>query len=463
MTYEYNHLRYMARIVVETLAPLKIGSGEAAIKTDATVSRDVNRLPYIPGTTIAGLLRHAMPKELRADIMGFQNREAGEGSRLTVSEARLVGIGGKVIDGLLNRELLTEEERQYVHSFEQLPIRQHVRINHRGTAVEHGKFDEEVVPRGARFCFELELRSDTDMQGKFDALLKTFSSTSFRIGGGSRKGFGKIVVRALDTCSLDLCREEDLRLYIEKQASLSARWAGYIHQEIQAQSQDAQWIHYELRLKPQDMIFFGSGLGNKHADMSVVSEQFIEWSDNNEPTWYQTDQTILIPASSVKGALAHRMAYHYNKAKEIFADKIAVEYMGDYIGKVNEAVHTLFGMSGERGEDMRRGCVLLSDVLQLRQPATQPKVLNHVKIDRFTGGTIDGALFSEQPLYAVGEEFKLSIEVERSALAEETVEQALERSLEDICAGILPLGGGVNRGNGIFHGTLIKDGVQIYG
>jgi hypothetical protein len=30
-------------------------------------------------------------------------------------------------------------------------------------------------------------------------------------------------------------------------------------------------------------------------------------------------------------------------------------------------------------------------------------------------------------------------------------------SLDDICKGILPLGGGVNRGHGIFSGTIKKE------
>lgn len=42
------------------------------------------------------------------------------------------------------------------------------------------------------------------------------------------------------------------------------------------------------------------------------------------------------------------------------------------------------------------------------------------------------------------------------------VEQALEAALQDICKGMLPLGGGVNRGNGIFTGTLKRGEEIIY-
>ena len=50
----------MARIVIEAKTPLNIGSGNKGIKSDSLVLRDINGLPFIPGTTIAGLLRHSI-------------------------------------------------------------------------------------------------------------------------------------------------------------------------------------------------------------------------------------------------------------------------------------------------------------------------------------------------------------------------------------------------------------------
>ena len=57
-TKQYTH-RFLARFVIEAETPLAVGSGEKDILTDALVATDVNGLPYIPGTAIAGVLRHA--------------------------------------------------------------------------------------------------------------------------------------------------------------------------------------------------------------------------------------------------------------------------------------------------------------------------------------------------------------------------------------------------------------------
>ena len=110
----------------------------------------------------------------------------------------------------------------------------------------------------------------------------------------------------------------------------------------------------------------------------------------------------------------------------------------------------------------QRGNVLLSDVMELR--ATQPKLLNHVSIDRFTGGAIDGALFTEQVAYGGQQELPvITLFVRSDALQDEDIRQAWESALEDICKGMLPLGGGVNRGHGVFKGSLTKNGQLLYG
>lgn len=41
------------------------------------------------------------------------------------------------------------------------------------------------------------------------------------------------------------------------------------------------------------------------------------------------------------------------------------------------------------------------------------------------------------------------------------VQQAFESALKDICTGMLPLGGGVNRGNGVFKGSVTKNGEPL--
>ena len=204
-TTTYN-TRLIARVTIEAATPLAIGSGKKSILTDATINRDANDLPFIPGTTLAGLIRHAIDEDLADRLMGFIKKKNDkkdeyevEGSRLIVTEAKLLNHNGKAIDGLLNLETAcNDKDRTFLDGFKHAPIRQHAKINHRGVTEEKGKFDEEVVPKGARFCFEMELMANpkneeelAEYKQNFKDLLGILVADGFRVGGKSRNGFGK--------------------------------------------------------------------------------------------------------------------------------------------------------------------------------------------------------------------------------------------------------------------------------
>lgn len=468
MAYTLYPIRNIARITIEADSPLSISSGEKSPLTDAPVLRDVHRLPFIPGTSLAGVIRHALPsEELQQTLMGWQSPTGGEGSRLIISEAKILDSRGRAVDGIA-----PIEEDPLLEAYSTLPIRQHARIGHRGATEMRGKFDEEVVLKGTRFCFDMELISSAEEADSSDeALLRiinTIDSDLFRIGGGSRKGFGKVrVVRALHR-RLDLRQPEELSLYLAKSSCLSAEWEGfapYTPREIEERGSD----RYLLTLRPVDFIFFGSGLGDCDADKRYVTEQQIVW-EGDRATIVDAEQMILIPSSSVKGALSHRTAFHYNKQQGIAADNLPEgAVIEDYIGQKNCAVALLFGTAGEEsGEGCSRGHVLFSDVLLKRPEAAEDHVFNHVRIDRFTGGAVSGALFSEKSVYAAEEEITMEITIDKHALESEDRERvcgalsALERAMKDLCGGMLPLGGLVMKGNGRFYGSITKNGETIY-
>ena len=102
----------------------------------------------------------------------------------------------------------------------------------------------------------------------------------------------------------------------------------------------------------------------------------------------------------------------------------------------------------------QRGRVVISDLF-IENPGPQ-KILNHVSIDRFTGGarTLEGALFDEKPYYG-GDEFTMKISVlETANLKDEKVREALSDALGDLAAGRLAIGTGAGRGNGYFKGNI---------
>lgn len=463
MTKFKNQYRYLAQITLEATTPLQIGSGGKGIKTDSPVVRDVNDLPFIPGTTLAGLLAHAIGSE-KERLMGSLQ----EGSRLIVTEAKLLDKYGKAMDGLVDFTQLNSDNKAFLKHYGQLPIRQHVCISHKGTAEDTGKFDEEVVLKGSRFCFEVELIASKNESEAFEKLLTLIQSPTFRIGSGSRSGFGqvKVVKCRCRTIDLELENEGERKLYLCKSSKLGADWEGWQDADDKIKEQDTcdGWTAYKLVLRPEDFVLFGSGFGDPlgEADMTYVRETYITWNDDGSlATETNLDKVVLIPGSSVKGAISHRTAFYYNKKKEIYAENLTPDEARLVVGKYNDAVKAIFGSEGERNpennkmENKQRGKILISDVIEVREQA-MPKVLNHVSIDRFTGGAIDGALFNEQTLYAKGEKFEIDLMVANEAIADDDIRRAFEKALKDVATGLLPLGGGVNRGNGVFIGKVTK-------
>lgn len=456
--------RYLARIIIEATTPLAVGSGEKDIMTDALVATDVNGLPYIPGTSIAGVLRHAIGEERAREFFGFQSKksENSKGSEIIFTSAQMVGKEGHVIDGLQNIEFSDE----FYGKFKTLPIRQHCRIDSNGTAADGGKFDEQVVYKGTRFCFEIKMVSEGSNFSQFEDVLKELYSKSFRIGGGTRSGFGEVEVIECRTDKIDLTNESQLSAYLDKSSDLSdtSFWEqGFVEKLDKPQAhKNNEYTKYELKLIPDDFFLFGSGFGNENADNTPVTETYIKWDSKGTPNFTETEQVVLIPATSVKGAISHRVAFYYNKLKGVFADSAEIK-SEDHIGSKNLAVKTLFGSEGERenGEmkNQQRGNVIFSDIVERKE--VMHKLLNHVAIDRFTGGAIDGALYSEEVLYGKGQEFTFTLLAANDALKEGNVKEALENTLKDICNGMLPLGGGVNRGHGAFSGKILVNGEPL--
>jgi len=460
--------RFLARIIIEAATPLAVHSGEKKVQTDAIVIRDVNGLPYIPGSSIAGVIRHAW-KDAGNDVdklFGFQmnpmvveKREPnGMGSRIIFSEARILNSQGQVVDGLKPDEI---DKDLLLCQYADLPIRQHVRIDHRGVAADSGKFDEQVVFAGTRFCFEMEMIGDKSETKAFNQLLAILNQSTFRLGGGSRKGFGKIAVKEIRYNELSISDN----YYLEKSSNMEECKCWYKKEPLELKESKQQCQCYQLR--PENFFLFGSGFGDEDADMTPVKEQKVIWKNGiGELTEYE----YLIPASSVKGALAHRTAFHYNqirtdeqgKPDPFFADGKTQEEIKAHTGTNNEAVRLLFGCEGdENGEGKKRGNVLISDMFI---KTAQDKILNHVAIDRFTGGAIDGALFSEKAAYWHSDNkdnYPLRLEIlidekniekmDKNKIKENAL-KAFNMALDDLCNGLLPLGGGVNRGHGIFNG-----------
>lgn len=488
-----HNLRFVARICIETSKALSVGTGEKNLTIDRLIAKDLSDLPYIPGTSIKGVLRNLFSQETdekdQNGIFGFQEKKKdnGTGARFIVSSAHFVGKNRQVFEGLD----APDWSDPFYALYKQLPVRDHVRISDTGSAVSQGKFDEEVVYKGTRFLFELELIGSNADQKHWKQLLDLLYRSDFRIGGGIWKGFGEVKIVEVKERTFDLSDDKDYQDYLYKPMSLNKSIDKLT--PFQPSELEEVYIRYDLSLKPDDFFFFGAGEGDDDADSIAVTEDYITWS-GDEPQIIRN--ALLIPGTSVKGAIAHRVAYHFNKEKKVFAESLEksadllrnllknqfriplnfdssdMQKIKEMLTNYNPAVVDLFGFAlaskdkelNESDETIehRSGNVIISDMYEHSE---ERKLLNHVAIDRFTGGAVQGALYSEKVAAMDKEgELKLQIKVrikkdmESGIGASEDYLPYLERALKDIAIGMLPLGGGTMRGHGCFQGIITKNG-----
>lgn len=452
--------RFLAHVIIEAKTPLKVGGGKNDLFLDAPVQRDWNGLPMILGTSVAGILRRAFEdnagKDAANEIFGTkrEKKDQGEngkvskdenkkededllGSRLIISNALLlVDKNNKVCEELLL------EKNEFLRLFDILPIRDYVAIGANGAAKDAGKFDEEVVFKGTRFKFSLEFDGSKE---EFDKILNLLSDPTLRLGGGSSKGFGSLGILEIKWGKFEPDRYS---------SSLNFSSDGFAKFTLDSVGDGnlKRHIRYELKILPDDFFMFGSGFGDKDADQTPVLESVIDYENK-----CLGKRKILIPASSVKGALSHRTAFHFNKINKQFGEKAKV-------GSENEAVREIFGYEKNKNDKGAKGKILISDCFLDYDEAKDTKVFEHVSIDRFTGGAIDSALFQEK---AVAKRDKFIIEIllkndardDTEKRAFKNVLEAFETTLDDLVKGRLPLGGVTTKGYGFFKGEVIKTAI----
>ena len=438
-------LRYVARATIEFETPFIIGGGSDDIFFDDVFVADANGLPALPGSSLAGILRHAWAEAGNGngnDLFGFQEGDEGHGSRLSISWGYIHDSTNRPVEGIiLDRK--TVDEDVVLREAKLLTARDHVRISHKGTAADGGKFDERSVSAGHRFSFELLLEGSEGDQDAWSRLLGLLRTAAIRIGGKTRRGYGQFRVITLAAKCFNLATEDGFRDFSTLPVTLTKK-SSLVDVLDKIANPEADAVTATLILKPEAFWMIGGGFDGE-VDMAPLKANRIVWKDGRgsmEPN------RVIVPGSAVKGSIAHRVAFHYNRLSGVFAGEGVKPEA--HTGENNPAVSTLFGCVKKDGGG-QRGRVIISDIF-VERPGEQ-KILNHVSIDRFTGGArvLEGALFNEKPYYG-GDGFTLNVTVsEAGMIGDARVRQALGAALRDLAEGSLAVGGGAGRGNGYFR------------
>ena len=308
-----------------------------------------------------------------------------------------------------------------------------------GLADDHKKFDLEVLPAGARFPirFELLVADTTKEQDQLSLLVTALSGLEkgeIPIGARRSRGLGACHARHWRATRFDLQTKEGWMAWLSSKHEQPIPDSEAAKESIQQALKDA-WPGLTLTDQPDKrkrliikaqlslqggLLVRSPGTGATDADVTHLS----------------SGGQAVLPGTSLAGALrarALRIAWVVRNGK----------------GDAEEWVKDVFGprLVGTTNPDSRPHASRLKIT---EKPITESTRLrpNRIKIDRFTGGVVDGALFDEEPVY--GGKVEVTLELRNPQPGETGLVLLL---LKDLLTGDLPVGGTSSVGRGVLKGT----------
>lgn len=440
---------HYVRVVLEAVTPHGIQSGRGDATHDVLLVRDCNNLPALPATSIAGVLRHLYTQEYGEacanQVFGFMQGDSGSPSSIQFTWGLIHDQNNRPVEGI--RDDVQQDDLLQALCHQKPIVRQRVKLNARGSAVDTGKYDITLVPAGARYSCFMSLWSDGSEQQEFsmENLLKQLTHPLFRLGHGTRSGQGAFRVEALHCARWDLRTKEGRQGFINRPRSRAE--TGEL-KSVKLTETQHQLLTCKLNLTAEsgwrigggELAFSNPDEQGRSPDLLPQSEQRIQWVNGKAQL---RNQQAVLPASALKGTLAHRTAYHWRRLEEDWVNEASSDLLP-------EPLYSLFGCANNDTSETGQAGNIIIDDLYIDNPQAYTQM--HNKIDHFTGGVIKGALFEEELFWKTP--IALSMQIKDADKLPANAIKALALSLEDLTQGWLPIGSGGSRGQGTFTGTL---------
>ena len=440
----------VARVTLELVSPLSIGSGEYDAVADQPLIRDGNDLPAIPGSGLAGALQRFIPSDRVSAIFGHAivdnaNVERTGRSPFEITWGHIHDANNRPVDGAREKSALQKDAILAPLLSATFPLRDQVKINQYGTVDGAGKFDRCMISAGHRFTLQVLLWSTDGQPDDWELIYQAFKHPLFRLGGGKRSGLGAVRLERWLEANFDLRNIDD-----------RARYARFAHcsrldQSPQGLEEKKELLEkcvefapslrrtiFKMNLRFNDYWRIGQGnlpldenATGKPADLLPLTMD----TDKRAKDEGNLERRNSLPYISLKYGLRHRTEY-FLRCMQLSGEVPQSTEEEDVIANLAK---TLFGNTEQIGS-------LTGNDLFL--PIGQHQIIAHNAIDHFTQGVRNGALFFEEMVF----QHTLDFQLDQTPGANEQVIRAFEMALEDLCEGRLALGASSARGHGYLQG-----------
>ncbi|MBN2009974.1 hypothetical protein JW960_11580 [candidate division KSB1 bacterium] len=398
---------------LELISPLVIGSGEDD-NSDIDVVRDWQGNPIIPGTSLAGAIRHNIIEHYVngisvTDKIFGEHGKTSRISQLLFYDATMNGTANVLIrDGVhLDYDTRTVVDKK-VDKF--------------------SKYDYEILEPGQKFIFRLEAvrrqnveTTQDELNDVVHAILHSLKNSEIAVGAKTRRGLGVVKLVSEQILLLDLTKSED-----------ATKWLRFEWQTMAANKKledlktgTLKPLNNKEHIQVEFNIPYSILIRHYNAEFKDVDSSHI-----------QSMGQSVIPGTSWNGAVRH--AVH----------QILLDLGVNDNRKVKEIEHDIFGYASERDEHSHASKLTVKESLIDGGKGLLKYTRN--KVDRFTGGVAEGALFDEMPHYQGSVKLNIFLKLDDSEKDKWKI-GLIKLALKDIGNGIQPVGGDANIGRGILE------------
>ena len=394
-------IQMSGRLVVQS--PLCIGSGQDDGITDSLVLKDKQGKAFIPGTSLAGVLRDIVCSHDSnlADLL-FGNLSDNRQSMINID------------DVLLENSVYT--------------VRDGVRIDGiTNTAEDTGKFDYEVVERGAAGSFSATItirKNDIEDKKAVEQLAAALADQlmyGISLGAHTAKGFGEVKGSKIKVATYDFSQPDSLGAWLLGEMSQADIYAAAAKPLV---ADDDFYAEIDLALKTSLLVGAEPDAFDKGSGKDEGKVQKVMLSSNGD---------YVIPGTSVKGVI-RKQAEHICR--------VMGDYGDDFLG-------SLMGYS--KADKAKQRSRLRTYEVYLRE-GVEAVNQSHVRIDRFTGGHMGSGLYTNKPVWqkkADAKTMTMRLAISGCSDAEAGLMLLI---LKDIWTGQLAFGGDKAGGSGVMQG-----------
>lgn len=390
-----NRRYYSFEIVL--VSPLSLSSGLNE-NTDSDVLLDSREMPYIPATSIAGVLASRLDAETKERLYGKISPDGdSKKSQVIFYDAEYMGESEPVIS-----------------------VRDSVALEDK-VGVDGAKFDFEIVEPGARFKAYIELDDtlkDTD-ENLIERQLAALNCGILRFGHKTTRGYGQVKLENVKKRAF-----KDVSKWLKFDMYNDTHWETAENIPLADSETDTDIIELDLELK--SALSIRSYTTDVAADGEPTAPDYKYLSlRNGKP---------VIPGTTWAGVF-----------RDAVARLLTVARLQEVKKMTDVKMRELFGYVEQGTKNTQKSKITFSESI-FKDGNSEEKLVTRNSIDRFSAATNDGALYTELTIYGG----KTSLTVTLPKNTDDEMKTALLAAFADLDNGFIAVGGLTAVGRGLF-------------